>query len=81
MWVYLIGINVITFILFAIDKAKARKGKWRISEAMLLGLSFVGGSIGGLLAMNIFHHKTKKPSFKRGLPIMLIIHIVIVISI
>ena len=81
IWVYLIGINLITFIFFAADKMKAIRGKWRISEAVLLGLSFIGGSIGGLLAMKIFNHKNKKAYFSWGLPIMLFIHIVIILYI
>lgn len=81
IWIYLIAINIITFIFFGVDKDKAIKGKWRISEAVLLSLSFVGGSIGGLLAMKMFNHKTKKTYFSLGLPIMLLIHILVIIYI
>lgn len=79
IWFYLTGINVITFVIFGLDKAKAVKGKWRISEAVLLSFSFIGGSIGGILAMKTFNHKTKKIYFSLGLPIMLLIHIVIIL--
>jgi len=60
---YLIGINLITFILYGIDKNYARKNKYRISEYTLFVFSFFGGGIGSLLGMKIFHHKTKKPIF------------------
>ena len=75
--IYLLTINLISFIAYGIDKRKAIKNKWRIKEATLLGLSFIGGSIGALMGMIIFHHKTKKPRFKIGVPVMLIIHLVI----
>ncbi len=57
---YLIIINIINFIMFGIDKAKAKKNKWRIPESTLLGLSLIGGSLGGIMAMTSFRHKTKK---------------------
>lgn len=75
--IYLLAINLISFIAYGIDKRKAIKNKWRIKEATLLGLSFIGGSIGALMGMIIFHHKTKKPRFKIGVPVMLIFHLVI----
>lgn len=75
--IYLLAINLISFIAYGIDKRKAIKNKWRIKEATLLGLSFIGGSVGALLGMITFHHKTKKPRFKIGVPVMLIIHLVI----
>ena len=55
---YLIVINVVTFLVYGIDKWKAKKGSWRISEATLLILAAIGGSIGALLGMKIWHHKT-----------------------
>ena len=57
---YLIIINFITFLVFALDKRKAKKGKWRIRVQTLLGLSFLGGAAGGLVAMYTFRHKTKQ---------------------
>jgi uncharacterized membrane protein YsdA (DUF1294 family) len=74
---YLIIINIFTLIAFGIDKALAIGHLSRISEATLITLSFVGGSIGGLLGMCIFHHKTLKLKFKIGLPLILIIQLVI----
>ena len=55
---YLIVINVVTFLVYGIDKWKAKQGSWRISKATLLILAVIGGSIGALLGMKIWHHKT-----------------------
>ncbi|TJX15416.1 DUF1294 domain-containing protein [Tissierella creatinini] len=71
---YLIFINIATFLIFAVDKKRAQRGKWRVPEAWLFGLSFIGGSLGGLLSMKIMRHKTKKISFAIGMPILLIIN-------
>ena len=75
--IYLLLINIITFILFALDKIKALLGRWRIRELALLGLGIIGGSIGGLLAMDIFNHKVKVKYFRIGFPIMLIVHLIV----
>ena len=56
---YIIVISLVTFIAYGVDKRKARKGKWRISEKALLSLSFFGGAIGGMWGMKKFRHKTK----------------------
>ena len=56
---YLIVCSLIAFCTYAVDKYKAQKGKWRISEKTLLGISFFGGGVGGYLAMQIFRHNTK----------------------
>ena len=74
---YLIIINVITFVIFGVDKYKAIRQEWRIRESTLLGLALIGGSIGGWLAMYIFHHKTKKVKFFVGIPVILVIQIVV----
>ena len=55
---YLIVINVVSFLVYGIDKWKAKQGSWRISEATLLMLAVIGGTIGALLGMKIWHHKT-----------------------
>ena len=75
---YLIIINLITFIVFALDKICAIKKKWRYKEISLLGMCFVGGAIGGFLAMHLFRHKTKKKAFVIGVPLIIVIHLVIV---
>ena len=58
--IYLIVLSLITFFVYITDKKKAQKGKWRISEGTLLLLSFIGGAVGGYLAMHLARHKTKK---------------------
>lgn len=75
---YFIIINIITFIMYGIDKQQAIKNNYRISETTLLTLSLIGGSIGSILGMIIFHHKTKKLKFKLLNTIFLIIHILII---
>ena len=73
---YFIIINIFNFCLFTMDKEKARKRKWRIPEAWLFFISFIGGSLGGLLSMNIMKHKTNKASFTLGMPILLIVNFI-----
>lgn len=75
---YLIVINIATFIAFAIDKYNAVMHRSRIRIVTLLILSFLGGSIGGLLAMYLFKHKTKKDYFAVGLPMILATQIVLI---
>lgn len=72
---YLLVINAATFIIYGIDKYKAKKAKWRISEATLLTMAAVGGSIGAWLGMKAWHHKTLHRKFKYGVPIILLIQI------
>ena len=76
---YLAVINVITFIVYGIDKLKAKKGKWRIPEATLLLLAIVGGSIGALCGIKIWHHKTMHKKFKYGIPLIIAIQIAAII--
>ncbi len=77
IWValYLILISIITFIVFGADKQRARKKEWRIPEKVLFFLAIIGGSVGAILGMLIFHHKTRKWYFKIGMPVILIIQI------
>ncbi len=75
---YLIVINIVTFVVYGIDKLKAKQGSWRISEATLLIFAVIGGSIGALLGMKIWHHKTMHKKFKYGLPLILIIQIILI---
>ena len=72
---FIIGINIITFTMYGIDKLKAKKGKWRIPEATLLLLAIVGGSIGAWCGMKVWHHKTMHKKFKYGVPLILMIQI------
>lgn len=70
--IYLVGINVVTFFLYGIDKWKAKRAKWRIEEATLLWWAACGGSIGALLGMKAWHHKTLHRKFTWGVPAILI---------
>ena len=75
---YLIVINIVTFLVYGIDKWKAKQGSWRISEATLLILAVFGGSIGALLGMKVWHHKTQHKKFKYGLPLILLAQIALI---
>lgn len=77
--IYLAAINVITFIMFGADKARAVKGRWRISEAALILAALLGGSIGALAGMRIFHHKTRHRKFTVGIPVILVLQIVFMV--
>lgn len=72
---YLVGINVLTFLVYGLDKWKARRRRWRISEQTLLLLAVLGGSIGALLAMHVFHHKTLHKKFRYGVPLILLVQL------
>ena len=72
---YLLAINAVTFIVYGIDKYKAKKAKWRISEATLLLLAVLGGSVGAWMGMKVWHHKTMHKKFKYGIPAILLIQI------
>ena len=74
---YLIVINIVTFLV-GIDKWKAKQGSWRISEVSLLILAVIGGCIGALLGMKIWHHKTMHKKFKYGLPMILLAQIALI---
>ena len=75
---YLVAINVVTFFTYGIDKWKARASKWRIREAALLGLAVLGGSLGALLGMKVWHHKTMHKKFKYGVPAIIIVQILLI---
>ncbi|MDE6807121.1 MAG: DUF1294 domain-containing protein [Prevotella sp.] len=75
--VYLAVASVITFFVYGVDKWRARRSQWRISEATLLGLAVIGGSIGAWLGMKVFHHKTLHKKFRYGIPLILIAQIVL----
>ena len=75
---YLLAANVVTFILYGMDKYKAKKAKWRISETTLLTLAAIGGSIGAWAGMRIWHHKTLHKKFKYGIPILITMQVAFV---
>ena len=72
-------INILAFALWGIDKEKAKKGKWRISESLLLSLALFGGGLGALLGMLVFRHKTQKWQFKLGVPVCLMYQVGLVL--
>lgn len=69
--IYLLIINAVSFALMIADKRKARKGRWRIPEATLLGVAALGGSIGSLAGMYTVRHKTRHLKFTLGIPVIL----------
>ena len=77
--VYLAVINLLTFIVYGADKRRARKGKWRVPEKTLFLLPLLGGSIGALLGMRVFHHKTKHWYFVWGIPAILLAQIALAV--
>jgi len=79
--IYLIAINLISFLTMYIDKKKAKWGKWRVKESTLFTLALIGGSIGSIAGMHLFRHKTKKTRFVIGFPAVLIIQIIVAIII
>ena len=79
--IYLIIINIIGFLAMFIDKRKAENHKWRIPEKTFFLITLIGGGIGTIAGMYVFRHKTKKYKFTIGLPLILILEIVWIISI
>ena len=77
--IYLVAVNVVTFFLYGIDKWKAKHSKWRIPEATLLGLAVIGGSIGAILGMKVWHHKTMHKKFQFGIPVIILLQIALII--
>lgn len=73
--IYYIVINLITFILYGVDKKKAIGQKWRIPEKTLIGMAFLGGGIGAITGMSFFHHKTRKTKFLVLVPVALLLHV------
>lgn len=77
--IYLLIINAAAFLLMRIDKRRAIKNAWRIPEATLLGIAAIGGSLGAIMGMRLFRHKTQHLRFSVGLPVMLTVHIFLLI--
>ncbi|MBR5323870.1 MAG: DUF1294 domain-containing protein [Muribaculaceae bacterium] len=73
--IYIVAVNLFAYILYRIDKHKSKNTKWRISERTLIISALVGGSIGALLAMRVFRHKTKHKKFTIGVPFILVLQI------
>lgn len=79
IFIYLLIINLLGFLAMFIDKKKAQKGRWRISEHALFMFDWLGGGIGTITGMYIFRHKTQKKKFTIGMPIILILEVIFLI--
>ena len=77
--IYLAVTNLISFTLMGVDKSRSKKRAWRIPESTLFVLALIGGSIGSIAGMHLFHHKTRHWHFLYGMPAILILQILIVI--
>ncbi|RDU23940.1 DUF1294 domain-containing protein [Anaerosacchariphilus polymeriproducens] len=77
IFAYLFGMNLTAFVSMKLDKDKARKHQWRIPEKTLFILALLGGSVGSIFGMRIFHHKTKHLHFIIGMPIILFFQILL----
>ena len=75
--IYLAVVNILTFIVFGVDKMNAKFNRQRVRIVTLLGLAFIGGSVGALIGMYGFHHKTKKAYFTVGVPLILLMQVVV----
>lgn len=73
--IYLVLVNILTMMVFALDKWRARQSRWRIPENTLLGLVLGGGSLGGLAGMFLFRHKTRVSKFRWGIPAIMVIEL------
>ena len=76
---YFITVNVLGLVLFGIDKWKAKHDKWRISEATLLSVTAIGGSIGAWVGMKVWHHKTIHKKFKYGIPLVMVLQLALLL--
>ena len=71
--IYLSALNLVGFVSMGIDKHKSKNKLWRVPEARLFGIAILGGSIGSILGMRTFRHKTKHTSFTIGMPVILLL--------
>lgn len=77
--IYLVVMNIIGFTIMGIDKSRAKRGAWRIPEKTLFLIAILGGSIGSILGMKQFRHKTKHKTFTIGMPAILIVQAAIIL--
>lgn len=76
--IYLLVVNVLSFLMYGLDKLRAKKDKWRIPEKTLIMVAVIGGSVGAFLGMQTFRHKTKHLKFTIGVPVIFVLQIVAV---
>ena len=77
LYVYLAAMNLLDLVLMGVDKSKSKRGAWRIPEVRLLLVAVIGGSVGGILGMLLFRHKTRHAAFALGLPVILLVQLVL----
>ena len=77
--IYLLFFNLLAFTLFGIDKNKAIRNAYRIPEKTLFLVAILGGSLGAFLGMRLYHHKTRRTSFRIGIPVILCLHLILVL--
>ena len=77
--IYIAVINVVAFVVYGIDKWKARRGRWRIPESTLLLLAAVGGSLGAWLGIRVWHHKTMHRKFTIGVPVIIVLQLALAV--
>jgi uncharacterized membrane protein YsdA (DUF1294 family) len=77
---YVFIVNMLGFFMMAIDKQKAKKGKWRIAESTIWLVSLLGGAVGTMLGMQLFRHKTKHRLFRYGLPLLALLDVVVFLN-
>ena len=80
VWIGFLTINIASFLLFGLDKSLAKQRMWRIPEAVLLGISLLGGSLGAYAGMHTFRHKTRKPAFRVGIPVIIAAQMICVVA-
>lgn len=74
---YLLAVNAAAFLVMELDKSRARRGRWRISEKALFLPAVLGGALGGVLGMRTFRHKTQHWYFRFGFPLLLVLQVVL----
>ena len=77
LWLYLLLVNLVALVVYGVDKRRAKKGKWRISEKPLFLVALIGGSVGAIAGMYLFRHITKHWYFRIGLPVILVAQLVL----
>ena len=79
MHIYLLAVNALGFFIMLYDKHQAKNNLWRIPEKALMGIAVIGGSMGSLLGMYAGRHKTRKPKFAVGIPVILIAQVLVAV--
>lgn len=73
---YIAAVNIVAFLIMGVDKYKAQRHKWRISELSIFVVGFIGGGFGVFLGMGLFHHKTKHLKFTLGIPFIMVLNFI-----